>query len=120
MSGYEYRFDFDGGIRDDAGNYIPDPPHVYITKDGSDFLEVFEDPLEVEGTPLVDEEGHANEDHWKLGPGAIEVLDALRSVNGLRTRVRSLSQQIEAQATIRRRQYRDDHDYLPYAEDDRD
>lgn len=120
MSGYDYRFDFDGGITDGDGNFIPDPPHVYITKDGSDFLEVYEDPLEVAGTPLVDEDGLANHDHWKLGPGATMVLDAIHSVEGLRARVRTLSQQIVAQAEAKRRQYRDEQDYLPYAEDDRD
>jgi hypothetical protein len=120
MSEYDYRFDFDGGVTDEQGNYVPDPPNVYIVKDGFDFLKVYEEAEEIEGTPILDEKGHANHAHWKLGPEATEVLNALKSVKSLKMKNALMASQLQAQYDARRRRYQDEHDYLPYAEDDRD
>ena len=68
---YDIRFDFDGGIRDDDGNYIPDPPHVYITENGSDVIEVLEDPTPFEDPPNDDT-------NWEAGPLAQKLLRLLR------------------------------------------
>ena len=68
---YDIEFKFDGGIRDEQGNYVPDPPHVYITKDGCQYLEVFEDPTPAEDPPNENTE-------WTAGPFAQSILELLQ------------------------------------------
>ena len=72
---YGYRFDYDGGIDDDEGDFVSDPPHIYITApDGSDFLEVFLDPTATVAKPDSDDF------HWSA-PSAVVALVALLNAN---------------------------------------
>lgn len=66
---YEIEFDFDGGVHED-GQFIADPPHVYIVdqEDSGSTVEVLEDP-----TPTV-EFPDTLEEHWKPGPFAEKLL----------------------------------------------
>ena len=58
---YSYRFDYDGGNRNDDGRFVADMPHVLIVApDGTDIIEVFEEPLTTVASPDIDDA------HWRL------------------------------------------------------
>lgn len=117
---YDYRFRFSGGVSDEQGNYVPDPPHVFITKDGNELLEVFEEPLPIEGTPILSDKGCGNPGHWRLGPEASHILEALRNYELVQARMKSLTRQLDAARNAVRRQHWDREDYVPYPDDERD
>lgn len=72
---FSFRYDYTGGVDDESGKFISDPPRIVIVSaDGYDVGELHYSP-----TPTV-EYPDAEDTHWKMPE---EVYNILRLLNGI-------------------------------------